>query len=137
MKNYFYIIQRNGMIMEIENIGDRFVSSLEQWQKGGLIIFPTLGAGINAVDISNIFNQEQYQNYVDSVQPKLYIKNGAWYDMKDRTKPIRYEKWRQLELDSKKVEQIEEPRKSGVEIKRLFDKYRPEFMKNSDIKNNK
>lgn len=131
MKTFFYIIQRNGMIHEIENIGNRFVSALEQWQKGGLIIFPNLGSGINSVDITNILNNENYDSFISSVQPKQFIKNGTWYDIKDKSIPIRYEKWRELELEEKKKLMLKEPQKelTSEESKALFNKYRPEFMK--------
>lgn len=100
MKTYFYIIQRNGQIFEVEHSQDRFKGTLEQWQKGGLIVFPTIGVAVNSVDITNILNTEQYENFIDSSQPKLFIRNGTWYDIKER-KPVRHEKWKQEEVDSR------------------------------------
>ena len=134
MKTYFYIIQRDGQIFEIENIGERYTSSMQQWQKGGLIVFPTLGIGINAVDISKIVSEEQYQNYIDSAQPKQFIKNGTWYDIKERSKPIRYEKWREIEIEEKRKMSLNPPAEkeyTSEEYKALFEKYRPEFMRKS------
>jgi hypothetical protein len=134
MKIYFYIIQRNGMIHEIENIGDRFKSSFEQWQKGGLIIFPSLGMGINAVDITNILNDEKYETYINTVQPKLFIRDGTWRDGKER-QVVRYEKWKQDEIAANKKLELSEPKnmQTTEETKALFAKYRPEFMKHAKI----
>jgi hypothetical protein len=131
MKTYFYIITRDGNIFEIENIGDRFAQAINQWQNSGLIVFATLGIALNSVDISKILNEEQYQNFIDSSQPKLFIKNGAWYDIKERSKPIRYEKWRELELEEKRKLQLGSPENKPTkeQIKGWLEKYRPESVK--------
>lgn len=132
MKQFFYITTRDGQIFEIENTGTRFQDCLELWQKGGLIILPSLGININGVDISKILNDEQYDNFVDSSQPKLFIKNGAWYDIKERSKVIRYEKWRELELEEKRKLKITgntEKIMSGEEISNWFKNNKPEVIK--------
>lgn len=135
MKNYFYIIKRDGHVIEIENIGDRFSSSLEQLQKSGMLVFSNLGIAINTVDISDILNEERYQGYIDSVQPKLYIRDGTWRDIKER-KVIRYEKWKENELEGKRKNMLNAPEENEriytpEEHKALFDKYRPVWMKNN------
>ena len=131
MKTFFYIINRDGQIFEIENIGNRFSSSMDLWGKGSLIAFPTLGMVINASDVSKILNEEQYQNYIDSSQPKLFIKNGAWFDIKERSKPIRYEKWRELELEEKRKLQLGYPENKPTkeQLNSWIEKYRPESVK--------
>lgn len=127
---YFYIIQRNGQIHEIQFTQERFAESFNQWQKGGLIIFSKLGLGINAVDVSNIFSEDQYQSYIDSAEPKMYIRNGAWYTRDNRAKPFRYEKWRQDEIDTQmKIEAPKEEERNPEEVKKLIAKYKPEFLK--------
>lgn len=100
MKNYFYIIQRNKHIVEVEYTEERFKSCLEQWQKGGIIIFPFLGTGINCVDVVNIFSAEQYEDFIFSANPKQYIKDGTWYDGKEN-RIIRNSKWKQEEIDKR------------------------------------
>ena len=124
------------MIHEIENVGDRFSSSLQQWQKGGLIIFPSLGMGINAVDITNILNEEKYQNFIDSSLPSLFIKEGTWYNIKERKTPVRYEKWRELELAEKRkvLLPVEKDDISQEKVNFLLKKYKPDFLKQSSIK---
>lgn len=125
MHKFFYIIQRDGQIHEIGFTQERFEESLKQWQKGGLIIFPKLGVGINAVDITNILSADKYQNYVDTHQPKFYIKNGGWYHISDRSRAVRYEKWRQDELDAQaKKEALPAPTEPQVR----FGDYKPEFL---------
>jgi len=104
-KNYFYIIQRDRQIFEIQYTQKRFEESCKQWQVGGLIAFATLGVMINGIDIVKILNADQYQNYIDSVQPKMYICDGTWYDTKEKS-VIRYEVWKQKEIDEQK--QIEQ-----------------------------
>lgn len=135
-REFFYITTRDGQIFEIENQGTRLQDCLELWQKGGLIILPNLGININGVDISKILNEDQYQNFIDSAQPKQFIKNGAWFDLKERSKPIRYEKWRELELEEKRKLLLENPenkKASQEEIDGWLKKYRPDIV-NDKIK---
>lgn len=110
-KTFFYIIQRDGQIHEIEFTNERFTSAVDQWQKGGLIIFTSLGIGINAVDVKNVLNENNYKNYIDSAQPKVFVLKGSWYEIKDRANPIRNEKWKQDYLDSIKKISIGTPSK--------------------------
>jgi len=120
-KTFFYIIQRDGMIFEIESINNRFQVAMDQWQKGGLIIFPTLGAGINSVDIKNIFDTRQYENYLSTVKPKQYIKNGTWYDGKTN-EILRHEKWRTDEIENvSKIEAQKDREISPEEKQRISD----------------
>lgn len=137
MKTFFYIIHRDGQIFEIENTGNRFVSALEQWQKGGLVVFPVLGIGLNTSDITKILNAEQYNAFIDSSHPKMFIKNGAWYENKNRDRPVRYEKWRHEELEAKRnmfigIGEYQGPKATQEEINGWLKKYRPEFMKERD-----
>ena len=142
MKTYFYIIKRDGHIIEIENIGDRFSSSLEQLQKGGVVVFANLGIAINTVDISDILNEERYDGYVDSAQPKLFIKNGVWRDIKER-KVVRYENWKEEEIEANRRPEIEAPKDEEMTkeeqeryhkfMKEKFDKFRPTWMKKQAI----
>lgn len=139
-KTFFYIIQRDGLIFEIEFTPERFSSSFEQWQKGGLLVFPSLGAGINAADIKNILNAEQYENYISSVKPKEYIKNGTWRDGKEHG-VVRHEPWKQIEVDKEEEERNKYllPETEGERENRvmttaeLFKKYRPKFMDDQDV----
>ena len=130
-KQFFYIITRDGQIFEIENIGSRFNDCLDLWQKGGLIILPSLGININGVDISKILNNDQYQNFIDSSQPKLFIRNGTWFDIKERSKPVRYETWRELELEEKRKLMLSDGNNnvSKEQIKEWLKKYEPECVK--------
>jgi len=126
---------RDGQILEIENMGDRLNSSMEQWQKGGLIIFPILGIALNSVDVSKIMNEDQYENYVDTVKPRMFIKNGGWYSIKNPREVIRYEKWRELEIEAERKLYLEEDTTEiPVEEKqKMFDKYiRPALEKLDD-----
>ena len=104
MKKYFYIIQRNGLIIEKEFDLVTYRRVIEEWQRGGLIFIKLQGqevpTGINAADISNILTDETYRNYINTARPKQYILDGIWYDSKEH-REIRLEAWKQQErLDS-------------------------------------
>lgn len=133
MKKYFYIIHRDGQIFEIEFTEERFKSSFDQWQRGGLIVFPSLGMGLNSVDITKILNEEQYEGFVDSSQPKIYIKNGTWYSNKDKS-IVRYEEWKEKEIEEKnklytpEYYAIEKPKEINYdEVYKMIKKNRPNF----------
>lgn len=108
--NYFYIIQRNKQIFEIEYTKERFEAAFEQWQKGGLLIFPSLGAGINSADISNILNEEMYGDYIFSASPKKYIRGGIWYDQEGGI--IGYSNKKQEQLNS--IKKLSENKKEVI-----------------------
>jgi len=92
---------RDGHIFEIPYTQEKIKSAFETWQKKGILIFKDKQAGINGADIVKIIGEDEYENYIDSVKPRLYVKNGAW---RDRTGIIRLEPWKQAELDAKKLE---------------------------------
>lgn len=102
---YFYIIERNGTITEIPYSPEAYEATFKEWIAGGRLIVRAKGRempqGINAVDVSKIANEEDYQAYINSSRPKLYIRDGIWYDAKE-SRPVRYEKWKQAEIDSRK-----------------------------------
>ena len=114
---YFYIIQRNGLIHEVENIDDRFMKVIDELAKGGIIVIRKKGHDepcvVNSVDVSNVLNAKDYNTYIDTVNPKRYIKNGTWYDSKER-KVLRHEDWKdtQIKIGEAKTKEIEAPKDS-------------------------
>ncbi len=111
----FYIIQRSGTITEVPYSEQNYKTTYEQWLNGGRLIVKPRGhenpIGINAVDITNIFDEEAYDSYVKQVQPKLYIKNGVWFDGKYRTevfveKYIERQRREQKTLEAKKEQEV-------------------------------
>lgn len=148
MKKYFYIITFDGQIFEVCHTNEKFNNALNAWKNGSLLIMEELGGGIHGSSISKVMNEDLYENYISTVKPKLYIKNGAWRDGKEH-QVIRYEKWRQLEIE--KIEKLEAPNTEPKEIpngqiwshrenkmlsaKEVFGKYRPQFMREIDQKN--
>lgn len=136
-RDYFYIITRDGQIFEIENLNTRMNDCLDLWKKGGLIMFPALGLNINCVDITKILNLEQYLNYVDSVQPKTFIENGSWYEIKNRFTPIRHESWKEElieKIDAENKKLIETSKLEKID-KKVLEKFKPDFLKNEKDKN--
>src|SRR3990167_9978702 len=116
---YFYIITFDSQIFELKYTEQKLNSAVESWKNGGLLVFQELGGGIHANSISKILSEELYDSYTFSVKPKLYIKDGTWYDGHER-KFVRREKWKQDQLDSNmKIEQntetVSEEEKQEVE----------------------
>jgi len=97
MKNhYFYIITFDGQISEILYTEEKFNSAVQAWKNGSILFLKELGGGVHGNSISKILNEENYESYTYSVKPTLFIKNGTWYDGKER-KTVRHEKWKEEE----------------------------------------
>lgn len=114
MPKFFYIIMRDGHIFEIPYTPKKIKTAFDTWQKKGILVFKEKGAGINGADITKIISDEEYENYIDSVKPRLYVRNGAW---RDRTGIIRLEPWRQAEIDAKKLPEPKELQLTPEQIK--------------------
>lgn len=124
---YFYIITFDGQIFEIAHTEEKLNSSIKAWQNGELLVLKELGGGIHANSISKILNEDLYESYTFSVKPKLYIKQGIWYDGKER-RQVRNEKWVQDEIDNKlAIEQSSIEKIDHEKVRALFKKYRPDF----------
>jgi len=132
---YFYIVTFDNQIFEIIYTEEKMKNAITAWKNADLLLLKDIGGGIHGSSISKVLNEEAYESYTFSSKPKLFIKDGVWYDGQER-KIVRMEKWKQEELDSRKqISEPEEEQRSPEEIKALFDKYRPEFIKNSNINN--
>lgn len=126
---YFYIITFDGQIFEIKYSEQKHTLAMEGWRKGDILMFSELEGGIHASSISKILNEENYESYVFSVKPKLFIKDGTWFDGKER-KIVRYEPWKQKEIDERKqLNEGDEPELSKEEIQSFLKKYKPDFIK--------
>ena len=126
---YFYIITFDTQIFEIIYTAEKLEMAFREWQKGGLLLLKELGSGIHASSISKILNQDLYESYIFNVKPKLYIKNGTWYDGKE-FQIVRHEKWKQDEIDNRgKLPSGEERKLSKEETSVLLEKYKPDFLK--------
>lgn len=132
---FFYIVTRDKQIIEVRYDEKLLVAVAKVMQDKALITLKNYGAILNGVDISKVLNEQQYENYISTVKPREYVKNGVWKDGKEN-QVVRIEKWRQEELDKARLPPpIENPDRTPEETKALFNKYRPEFMKNSSTKN--
>lgn len=112
---YFYVITRDGQVFEMKYDPNLLMTIAKTMTNKGLITLKDYGLILNGVDISKVMNEDQYQNYVKTVNPKQYIRNGTWYDSKENS-VIRHEKWKQAELDKVKFietkkEEVEDPEK--------------------------
>lgn len=131
---FFYIITRDHQIIEVAYEEKVLVSVAKAMQDKALITLKNYGMILNGVDISKVLNEQQYENYISTVRPREYVKNGVWKDGKEH-QTIRIEKWRRDELDKARLpEPVENSNQTPEERKKLFNKYRPEFMKNSSTK---
>lgn len=125
---YFYIICRDGQIIEVSYNDESFNAVFNAMADKGIFRIKDMGLVLNGVDISKVLKEDQYDAWISSTTPKEYIKDGAWRDGKAR-KVIRYEKWKQDEIDSRaKLEAPQELELSSEEIKKKLKEYRPKFI---------
>lgn len=116
---YFYIVTFDGQIFELKYTEQKLNSCLNEWKNGGLLMLSEIGGGIHASSISKIMNEELYESYTFNTKPKLFIKDGTWYDGAER-KPIRREKWKQEQMDSvKKLEDDSNRPRTKEEIEKI------------------
>lgn len=99
---YFYIIGRDTFITEVEYTQDKFDLAQNALQEKGIIKITPYGRKnaelLNVADVSKILDEEAYEAWTKSVKPREYIKNGTWFDGKER-KVLRHEVWKQEEID--------------------------------------
>jgi len=88
MKN-FYIITRSGGIFEVPFTQENYDATLRMWKENQRLLIKPLGhevaIGINGADITHILNEKSYESFVRTTNIRLYIKNGVWFDSKERT----------------------------------------------------
>src|SRR3990167_2187071 len=131
LDKFFYILCRDGQIIEVRNKQETFDAVLGAMLEKGVVALKDYGTILNGVDISKVLKENQYDAWISSTTPKEYIKDGTWRDGKEK-KVIRYEKWKEEELEANKKLQLggeAEQEISPERYKELFEKYRPEFMK--------
>lgn len=99
---YFYVLMRDKSIHEVEYTPEKYFHFIELWNKGGTILINKKGASspmaVNSVDLSMAMDEEQYQQWIYTTNPKQYIKNGTWYDGKEH-RFVRNEPWKQKQVD--------------------------------------
>lgn len=120
--NYFYIITRDGQIFEIDYTEQRIAMAVQTMRDKGLFTIKDGGMVINGADISKVLNDDNYDNYISTVKPTEYIKNGTWYDGKER-KFLRNEKWKQEKIDNEKVKMIEKADEVSMTYAEFKSKY--------------
>lgn len=89
------------------------------WSEKGIAALKDCGVVLNGSDISKVLDENQYKNYVLTVRPREYIRNGTWYDGRDRGF-LRHEPWKQAEVDEKEQLTAEDRKKilaSGTDEK--------------------
>lgn len=102
LPKFFYVVTRDGQVFEMRYDANLLLTIAKTMTNKGLITLKDYGLILNGVDISKVMNEDQYQSYIKTVNPKQYIKNGTWYDSKENG-VIRHEKWKQLEIDKIKA----------------------------------
>jgi len=123
--NYFYIITRDGQIFEIDYTEQRIAMAVQTMRDKGLFTIKDGGMVINGADISKVLNDENYENYISTVKPREYIRNGSWYDGKEN-KILRHEKWKQDRIDSMKhvaLLDIEQPQEETMTYGEFIKKF--------------
>ena len=101
---YFYIICRDGQMFEMPFTEENYQTTAQEIINKGLMAIKPKGHTnhviLNSVDVIKILDESNYDNYVDSVRPNLYIKNGVWRDGKER-QIVKYENWKQKQIDDR------------------------------------
>lgn len=125
---------RDGHIFEIPYTEEAIKSAFATWQKKGLLLFKEKQAGINGADITKIIGEDEYDNYIDSVKPRLFVRNGIW---RDKGGIIRIEKWKQEQIDAKKLAEPKPKELSPAQVaknKKAIDKIRKDMSKKFKLK---
>lgn len=105
LHKFFYVVTRDGQVFEMKYDPNLLTTIAKTMTNKGLITLKDYGLILNGVDISKVMSEDQYQNYVKTVNPKQYIKNGTWYDSKENC-IIRHERWKQLEIENTKALEV-------------------------------
>lgn len=102
LHNFFYIICRDGHIIEIRNSNQNILNAcISSMTNKGVVALPDYGLVLNGVDISKVLSEPAYEEYIANIKPREYIRKGIWYDGKEN-KLIRYAPWKEDELRQKK-----------------------------------
>lgn len=126
---YFYIVTFDGQIYEIRYTEEKLNAALNEWKRGGILFLSEIGGGIHANSISKILNENLYESFTFNVKPKLFIKDGTWYDGAER-KFVRHEQWKQNRIDENKKLELKEPEYiDKEEVSEMLKKYRPDFLR--------
>ena len=96
--NYFYIVTNDNQIFEIPYTEERIAKALGAMKDKEIYTVKGTGMIINGAYISKILDTKQYENYVNTVKPTRYIRNGTWKDGKER-RVISHEPWKQKQID--------------------------------------
>lgn len=100
---YFYLICYDNQIIEIQYTDERFKHYMQSKMDGKTIHVKGRPLVIEAGSISKIIGEEEYQNYIDTARPKMYIKDGTWYDIKEH-RPVRHESWKKKKIQAMAIE---------------------------------
>ena len=71
-----YIIKRDGAIYEITAENQTIENITKTLNSRTLVYIKDLDASINGADVSEVLNEEQYINYVNTKRPKMYPRKG-------------------------------------------------------------
>ncbi len=128
---FFYIICRDGQIIEVKNEEGKFRAAFAAMVDKGVLMLQGQGSVLNGTDISKVLRADQYDNYISSVNPREFVKDGIWRDGKEKG-VLRYEKWKKEEIEGsiRIAAPVDEKPLSHEERKALLQKYKPEFLKN-------
>ena len=132
--NYFYIVTNDNQIFEIPYTEERIAKALGAMKDKEIYTVKGTGMIINGAYISKILDTKQYENYVNTVKPTRYIRNGTWKDGKER-RVISHEPWKQKQIDETikigqdgNKPQTETEYQKSREVRKLVDEHLKEFV---------
>jgi hypothetical protein len=102
LDKYFYVVTRDNQIIELPFSERTREAVLGAMQSKGIVSLVNNSIILNGVDISKVLNEELYNDYITTVKPREYIKDGIWRDGKEHGF-LRYSKWRQEKIESQKL----------------------------------
>lgn len=98
---YFYIVDNDKQIFEIPYTEDRIAMAIKAWRSKEIFTVKGYGAIVGGAYIHKVLDSDQYENYINTVNPTRYIKNGTWFDGKERN-VVSHEPWKLKELEEAK-----------------------------------
>jgi len=119
---YFYVITNDKQIFEIPYTFERISKAVRAMKEKEIFTIKDTGMIINGAYIMKILDTNQYSNYIKTINPTRYIKDGTWYDGKEN-RAISHEPWKEeqiknnLFIEEEKQKMTDEDREKANEAR--------------------
>ena len=117
---YFYVIENDNQIHEIQFTPERYAEAVKSLVDKGIFALHE-GVAINMPYVKKIVvGGDPYENYIDTVSPKHYVKDGIVRKTKDGS-IVRILEWKKKEIE--RIKRIEETTEEPIETPETFKKF--------------